>query len=92
VSENSREVTAALLGAVGGAALGYLLFTDRGRRLRRELEAALDDALREVNSFRAAVRDAANLASEGWKLLNEAVDDASTADPQYSNARQSAPF
>jgi len=48
------------------------LFTDRGRRLRRQFEPALEDFSRELMSFRTTVQKASGVASDGWKLLNEA--------------------
>jgi len=90
---NSRAVAAAIVGAVVGGLAGYLFFTDEGRRLRRQLEPALDDFARELNSFRATVNKAAGVASEGWKLLNEAMGDGGQSEqPRYPSARQTSPF
>ena len=69
---NSRELTATVAGAVVGGIAGYLFFTDRGCRLRRQIEAALEDFSRELMSFRATVEKAGGVASDGWKMLNEA--------------------
>ncbi len=74
MTDNSQALAATLVGAVIGGVAGYLFFTDRGRALRRQLEPALDDFARELNSFRGdrpARRPAS--PSEGWKLLNEAI-------------------
>ena len=87
---HSRELTATLAGAVIGGVAGYLFFTDRGRTLRRQIEPALEDFSRELMSFRTTVRKASGVASEGWKLLNEALGetDAGARFP----GRQSSPF
>jgi hypothetical protein len=92
VSDNSRAIAAAVLGAVGGAVVGYLLFTDRGRALRRELESAIEGTTAEFNSLRSAVQKTADLATEGWKLLNDAVGEVSAEPPRFDRARQTAPF
>ena len=90
--ENSRAVAVAIIGAVVGGVAGYLFFTDGGRRLRRQLEPALDDFARELNSFRSTVNKAAGVASEGWQLLNEAMGESGQAQTRYPSARQTSPF
>ena len=89
---DDRAVIATVVGAVIGGAAGYLFFTDRGRHLRRQLEPALDDIARELNSFRGTVQRAAGVASEGWKLLNDALGESGTQPPRYPSAHQSSPF
>jgi hypothetical protein len=84
-------VTATIAGAVIGGIAGYFLFTERGRALRRQLEPALDDCVRELNSFRHTVEKAAGVASEGWKLLNEAAG-ARSRNTRYPSAHQTSPF
>ncbi len=91
--EQSRAVTATILGAVVGGVAGYLFFTDHGRRLRRQIEPALEDISRELNSFRITVQKAAGVASEGWDLLNEALaEPGGQQAPRYASTRQTSPF
>lgn len=90
--DKSRVVLATVGGAVVGAIAGYLLFTDQGRSLRRQLEPALDDFARELNSFRSTVQRAAGVANEGWKLLNDALADVAQAPPRYGAGHQTTPF
>jgi hypothetical protein len=87
-----KAVIATVVGAVIGGAAGYLFFTERGRQFRRQLEPALDDLARELNSFRGTVQRAAGVASEGWKLLNDALGEGGTPPSQFPGARQSSPF
>ena len=87
---NSQAVTATIVGAVIGGVAGYLFFTDAGRRLRRQIEPALDDFTRELMSFRTTVQKAAGVASEGWKLLNDALGDTESV-PKFPG-RQTSPF
>jgi gas vesicle protein len=89
VSDNSRAMVASLVGAVIGGMAGYLLFTDQGRALRRRIEPALEDIVRELSSFRSTIQKAASVANEGWNLLNEAASDDR---PRYSGPRQTSPF
>ena len=89
---NSRAVMACMVGAAIGGVAGYLLFTEEGRRFRREFEPAIEDFGRELNSFRHTVTKAAGVASEGWKLLNEAIGDGGGEAPRYQAPRQTSPF
>ena len=91
MNDNSRAVAATIVGAVIGGLAGYVLFTERGRALRRQAEPALDNFVRELNSFRQTVQKAAGAASEGWKLLNEAMDSGSQRS-QYPSVHQTSPF
>ena len=87
-----RAVIATVVGAVIGGAAGYLFFTDQGRQFRRQLEPALDDIARELNSFRGTVQRAASVASEGWRLLNDALGEAGAEPARYPGTHQSSPF
>ena len=71
---------------------GYLLFTDRGRALRRQMEPALEDFARELSHFGGTVNRAAGVASEGWKLLNEALGETAARPPRYPTSHQTSPF
>jgi gas vesicle protein len=88
---NSRVMAATVVGAVIGGMAGYLLFTDPGRALRRQIEPALDDFARELSSFRSTVVRATNAASEGWRFLNEALGDMDQP-ARYPTPQQRSPF
>src|SRR4051812_25751182 len=90
--DNSRAVAATIVGAVIGGVAGYLFFTDQGRRMRRQIEPALEDFSRELMSFRATVQKAAGVANEGWKLLNDAIGESGHQAPRFSGPHQSSPF
>lgn len=89
---NVRVWAATLGGAALGAVAGYLFFTEDGRTFRRQLEPALDDIARELNSFRHTVEKAASVAGEGWKLLNDAMGETAQQRPRYPTPHQSTPF
>lgn len=90
---NSRAMAATVAGAVMGGVAGYLFFTQHGRAMRRQIEPALDDFARELNSFRSTVSKAAGVASEGWKLLNEAMGETGAQQPaRHAAPRQTSPF
>lgn len=73
MDDKSRVMVATLLGAVAGAAVGYLYLTRDGARFRAEIEPRLDDLLREFHSLRGTVQKARAAASEGWQTLNDFV-------------------
>jgi len=75
VTDREREIVAAVVGAVIGGAAGYVLFTDRGRELRRRIEPELEDFARELMQLRGTVRRAIGVASQGWQVINETVGD-----------------
>jgi gas vesicle protein len=91
VTDNSRAIAATIAGAVIGGVAGYFFFTERGRELRRQIEPALDDFARELNSFRLTVEKAAGVANQGWKLLNEAMEPGPQS-TRYPTAHQTSPF
>lgn len=92
MTDDSRAVAATVVGAVLGGLAGYLFFSDRGRALRRQIEPALDDIARELDSFRGTVTRAAGVAGEGWKMLNEALGESPTHSSRYANPHQTTPF
>lgn len=92
MTDNSRAIAATVAGAVVGGVVGYFFFTERGRSLRRQLEPALEDIARELSAFRHAVEKAADVANEGWKLLNEATGEGGPQRRQYPSTQQSSPF
>ena len=87
----SQELAVTIVGAVVGGVAGYLFFTERGRGVRRQIEPALEDFSREVMSFRNTVHKAAEVASEGWKLLNDALGEGGRGPARYPSGQRS-PF
>ena len=90
MSDTSRALAATAIGAVFGGIAGYMFFTEHGRRWRTQLEPALEDIAAELSNFRGTVGKAAGVASEGWKLLNEAFGESTHS--RYAAPHQSSPF
>ena len=63
------------LGAVIGGAVGYLLFTDRGRELRYSLEPRLEDLLTEIDQLTRTFDRARAAAVEGWQSFSSLAKD-----------------
>ncbi len=92
MTDHSQAIAATIVGAVAGALAGYLFFTERGRSLRRQLDPALDDFARELSHFRGTIHKAADVASEGWKLLHAALGEGQPAPLRYPTPHQTSPF
>jgi gas vesicle protein len=94
--DNSRAVLASLVGAMIGGVVAYLFFTDHGKRLRRQIEPAIDDLSRELASFRSTVQKATGVATDSWQMFNDAIGESTpshaTPSVRYSNPRQTSPF
>ena len=61
----------AALGALCGAAVVYLFFTDRGRELRDRMEPAIDDLRREFARFQKTITKVGDLANDGLRVVEE---------------------
>lgn len=94
MADNGRTIAVTVVGAVLGGLAGYLFFTPEGYSLRRRLEPAVDDLSRELNQFRGTFLKATNVASEGWRLLNETLGDSAmgTRPGRYPSPHQTTPF
>jgi hypothetical protein len=57
VSDRTPVILGAIAGALVGGVVGYVLFTEEGRRLQAELEPRLRDVLAELGRARDVARD-----------------------------------
>lgn len=71
MSEQSRVMVSAIVGALVGAAAGYLFFTERGRDIRERMEPAVDELRREFARFQRTVQKVGDMASEGMRVVDE---------------------
>ena len=70
--DDRTAVTAgALVGAVVGAAAGYLFLTSRGRTLRDRIEPAIEDLQREFKRFQGTIEQVGRMAGEGARVVQE---------------------
>ncbi|MFN7914512.1 MAG: YtxH domain-containing protein [Vicinamibacterales bacterium] len=90
MDDRQRGMIAAAVGAVLGGVAGYVLFTERGRELRRQLEPALEEFGHELVQLRGTVNRAIGVASQGWHVLDEALGDRGRA--PYASGHQTNPF
>lgn len=71
MSEQSRVVMSAIVGAVVGTLAGYLFFTERGRVLRNRIEPAMDDLRQEFGKFQRTFEKVGEMASEGLRVVQD---------------------
>jgi len=71
VNDRTAVAAGALVGAIVGAAAGYLFFTSRGRQLRDRIEPAIEDLQREFKRFQGTMRQMGRMAGEGARVVQE---------------------
>ena len=71
VNEQSRVMASAMVGALIGAAAGYLFFTERGRTFRDRMEPTMDDLRHEFGRFQRTIEKVGEMASEGMRVVQE---------------------
>jgi hypothetical protein len=80
-------MTSAVVGALVGAAVGYLFFTERGRGVRDRIEPAMDDLRNEFARFQRTFEKVGEMASEGLRVFQEF--NAARAESQYPSGGRS---
>lgn len=88
MNERTAVILGAALGAAAGAVAGYLFLTERGRRVRADLEPRLEALLRDAGWLRETVERAREAAAEGWRAVSEAAGEKS----RWPETEQQAPF
>ena len=81
MSEQSRVMAGAVVGALVGAAAAYLFFTERGKHLRDRMEPMVDDLRHEFARFQRTFEKVGDMANEGMRVVNE-----------FNAARSESPF
>jgi gas vesicle protein len=91
VTDRQRAVLAAAIGATIGAVAGFMLFTERGREMRRRLEPTIENFARELVQMRGTVNRALGVAEQGVRVLNDALSERGSSGP-YGTPAQTKPF
>lgn len=78
---DSRTVTVVIAGAVLGGLAAYFFLSEPGRKLRRQLEPALEDFARELGGFRGTIQRAVEVAAESWGALDDLSSTARMSRP-----------
>jgi len=71
VTDETRLCAGASVGALVGALVAYLFFTEGGRRMRDRMEPAVDDLMREFHKFRRTLEKVGDMANDGLRAFNE---------------------
>jgi hypothetical protein len=85
VNDSNRIAFTILAGAVIGGFAGFLLFTDRGRRLRMELQPRLDDVAREMRGIQELAVQLRATANESWRQLESFVAELGQKGPPFAD-------
>ena len=79
MNDRQMMVMGAAVGALVGAAAGYLFFTERGKVVRDRMEPLVDDLRQEFTRFQRTIRKVGDMATEGMRVVEE-----------FNNARTNA--
>lgn len=80
MDERSQILLSTLLGAVAGAVVGCLYLTERGGRVRKQIEPALDSFVAEIDRARGTVLRARAAAREGRRAFEDVMAVARATD------------
>ena len=75
MDSRSRLIWSIVAGAAVGGALGFLFFTDDGKKLRSRLEPHVGDLLDEVGRWRGTIDKVKTAADEGRRSVAGLVDE-----------------
>jgi hypothetical protein len=73
VTDRSCIALSILAGAVIGGVSGFLMFTERGRRVRADVRPHLDQLVREVQNLQDLALHVRRTATDGWKQMETFV-------------------
>ncbi len=79
MNERGRVVIASLLGGGIGALVGYLYFTEPGRRARRQIEPKLDQIASEIDGLRRTSDKARLVLAKMWEGLSALAEEPAPA-------------
>jgi len=80
VDERSQVLLSTILGAIAGAVVGGLYLTERGRRVRDQIEPTLDNFVSEIERVRGTVDKAREAARDGRQAFEDAMRVATSSD------------
>ncbi|MGE5834222.1 MAG: YtxH domain-containing protein [Acidobacteriota bacterium] len=75
MDDRAAILTGALVGGLIGAALGYLFFTESGRRARHEFEPRMDALIAELRRARGAAARTIDAAGQSWRSVRQLQSD-----------------
>ncbi len=85
MDDRARIALSMAVGAAVGGFVGFLLFTERGRTFRRELEPQLEDMFGEAQRLTAAFDRTRRAVKDGLATLHTEASEAKPANPDWSH-------
>jgi hypothetical protein len=75
MDDRTRIALSVGLGGLVGGLAGYLLWTERGRTMRTQLEPRLDELIGEAQRLGSAFDRTRRALEDGWKSFNQLVQE-----------------
>jgi gas vesicle protein len=85
VEDRSRVAVSMLVGAALGGIVGYLAFTDAGRRTRDTLRAQVEGLLDDATRLTGSLERIQGVAGNGWRSVREFVSALAEDEPPYDD-------
>jgi hypothetical protein len=85
MDDRARIALSMAVGAALGGFVGFVLFTDRGRAFRQELEPQLEDLFGEAQRLTAAFDKTRRAVKDGLASLQTEATEAKAANPDWSH-------
>ncbi|MBP1605314.1 MAG: hypothetical protein H6Q08_688 [Acidobacteria bacterium] len=85
MEDRSRIAVSVLVGAALGGMLGYLLFTEGGRRARNSLRGQLEGLVDDASRFSGSIEKMRGVATEGWRGVKDVFSALSADEVPYDD-------
>jgi gas vesicle protein len=85
MDDRARIALGMAVGAAVGGFVGFVLFTERGRAFRQELEPQLEDLFGEAQRLTAAFDKTRKAVKDGLATLHTEASEAKPANPDWSH-------
>ena len=85
MEDRSRIAVSVLVGAALGGMLGYLLFTEGGRRARNSLRGQLEGLVDDASRFSGSIEKMRGVATEGWRSVKDVFSALSADEVPYDD-------
>lgn len=91
MDERTQVFMTTVLGAAVGGALGCLYLTERGQRVRSQLESFFDNVIDEIHQVEQTVNKARVAVDEGRRAIDDVLRPAGVGAPWKSRDSGEAP-
>jgi hypothetical protein len=91
VDDRARVALSTCVGATVGGLVGFLLFTERGRRLREEIGAELGAFDEDLGRLQGAFGSLRGAAGNGWRAVSSFVSELARRSYEASDPSEERP-